>query len=402
MNILVRIIRTCRTKSARNVAMGLAASTFLMSPAFADDVAKIGFVSTFTGANSTLGRELLDGFNLAVKMGSGQLGGYPVEVITADDQQDPGRARQATERLIERERVDLVTGVVFGNILPVVAQATVDLDRIFLSINGGAGSFAGENCHPDMFFGAWQTDTPHEAIGAFAQKEGYKNVYIMAPDYAPGYEMVAGFKRHYTGEIVGEAMTPMSQMDFAAELAQVRRANPDALYIFYPGGLGVSFLKQFEAAGLNDVQLIGASFTFDDTILPSVGDAAIGAKFSAFWGAELDNPANKEFVAAYTEEYGRAPSGLAAQGYDGARMIGAALEATGGAISDKELFRKALAEVQFDSVRGPFQFNKNHFPIQNWYWGEVVKGDNGISVPVTRGVIFENHADPFVDKCQMN
>lgn len=394
-------IAGARTNSARRVALALAASVLGFSQASAQDVVKIGFVSTLTGPNSAIGRDLLDGFNLAVKLQGGKLGGTTVQVITADDQQKPDLGRQAAERLIERDRVHLITGVVFGNILPGVAKASVDNGSVFMSINGGAREFAGEKCNKDLFFAAWQTESPHEAIGAYAQQAGYKRVYIMAPDYTPGREMVQGFKRYYKGEVAGEIYTPLSQLDFAAELAQVRQAKPDAIYIFYPGGMGVSFLKQFAAAGLGGLQLMGGWFSFDQTILPSVGDAAVGAKFSAFWGEELDNAANKEFVASFKKEYGRAPTGIAAQGYDGARLIGAALKATDGKIGNRDRFRSALREAKFDSVRGPFKLASNHFPVQDWYWGEVVKDKDGKSVPQIRGKVLENHQDAFVGECKM-
>jgi branched-chain amino acid transport system substrate-binding protein len=401
MNSLCTKLAKACTYSVRQIFLGAAVSALCISQASAQDALKIGFVSTLTGPNSAIGRDLLDGFNLALKLQNGKLGGWPVQVITADDQQKPELGRQAVEKLIERDRVQLITGVVFGNILPAVAKSTLDNGGLFMSINGGAREFAGEKCNKDLFFASWQTEGPHEAIGAYAQQAGYKRVYVMAPDYSAGREMVQGFKRYYKGGIAAEVYTPLSQLDFAAELAQLRNANPDAVYIFYPGGMGVSFLKQYAAAGLSNLPLIGASFSFDQTVLPSVGDAAVGAKFSSFWGEELDNPANKEFVAAYKKEYGRAPTGYAAQAYDGARLIGAALKAIDGKVSDRERFRTALRTASFDSVRGPFKFNKNQFPVQDWYWGEIVKDKDGKSIPQIKGKVLTNHQDAFVAQCKM-
>jgi branched-chain amino acid transport system substrate-binding protein len=318
----------------------------------AQEAVKIGFLSTFTGPNAILGRELRDGFNLAVKLEGGKLGGVPVQVINADDQQQPDLGRQAVEKLIERDRAQIITGVAFGNVKLAIARPLADNDTFFVGVNAGNREFAGNQCNRNFFFASWQTENAPEAIGQYAQQNGYKRVYLMAPDYTSGKEMIEGFKRFYKGQIAAEVYTPLSQMDFAAELAKVRETKPDALYIFYPGGLGVNFLKQFAAAGLPGViPLLGPSYSFDQTILPAVGDAPLGAKYGAFWGEDLDNKANQEFVAAYRAEYGRSPSPYSAQAYDGARLIASALNATGGNVRDKERFRAALHQAKFESVR---------------------------------------------------
>jgi branched-chain amino acid transport system substrate-binding protein len=372
------------------------------SYAAAQEAVKIGFLSTFTGGNAILGRELLDGFNLAVKMEGGKLGGVPVQVITADDQQKPDLGRQMVEKLVERDRAQIITGVAFGNVMLAIGRPLIDNDVIFVGVNAGNREFAGSQCNKNFFFASWQTENAPEAIGEYAQRNGYKRVYMMAPDYTSGKEMVEGFKRFYKGEIAGEVYTPLSQLDFAAELAQVRNSKPDALYIFYPGGLGVNFLKQFAAAGLvGSIPLIGPSYSFDQTILPAVGGAAVGAKYGTFWGEELDNNANKEFVAAHKREYGRSPSPFSAQAYDGARLIGAALKATGGNLRDKKVFRAAIHKASFESVRGSFKFNSNTFPIQDWYWGEVTKDQTGTPTMQIRGKVFTAHQDAYVGTCRM-
>lgn len=381
-----------------------ALAVLLAHPAAAQTPVKIGFVSTFTGPNAVLGRDLIDGFNLAVKREGGKLGGIPVEVIQADDQQKPDLGRQMVDRLIERDRVQIITGVAFGNVMLSIAKPMMDSGVFFIGVNAGNREFAGSQCHPNFFFASWQTENAPEATAQYTRdnQDKYRRVYLMAPDYASGKEMIQGFKRFFKGEIVAEVYTPLSQLDFAAELAQVRAAKPDALYIFYPGGLGVNFLKQFKAAGLTGVvPLIGPSYSFDQTILPAVGDAALGAKFGTFWAEQLDNAANKEFVAAFRAQYGRDPSPFTAQAYDGARLIGSALRATKGNVRDKDAFRAALQRAEFESVRGPFKFNTNHFPIQNFYWGEVANDAKGQPAMLLRGTVFKNHADAYVGECKM-
>lgn len=388
----------------KKLIAGLGLAMLFAQPATAQTPVKIGFVSTFTGPNAILGRELFDGFTLAVKREGGKLGGVPVEVVQVDDQQKPDVGRQQVDRLIERDRVQIITGVAFGNVMLAIAKPIMDGEVFFVGVNAGNREFAGAQCHRNFFFASWQTENAPEATGQYAvdNKDKYRRVYLMAPDYTSGKEMIEGFKRFYKGEIVAEVYTPLSQMDFAAELAKVRAAKPDALYIFYPGGLGVNFLKQFKAAGLSGViPLIGPSYSFDQTILPAVGDAAVGARFGTFWGADVDNPANKEFVSSFRKEYGRDPSPYTAQAYDGARLIGSALRATKGNVRDRNAFRAALQRADFQSVRGPFKFNTNHFPIQNWYWGEVANDSKGVPAMAIRGTVFKDHADAYVGECKM-
>jgi branched-chain amino acid transport system substrate-binding protein len=404
---LARRLRTARRLRGGNgpcgqLGLALAFAISASSNVAGQEAVKIGFLSTFTGPNAILGRELRDGFNLAIKLEGGKLGGVPVQVVIADDQQQPDLGRQAVEKLIERDRAQVITGVAFGNVMLAVARPIVDNDAFFIGVNAGNREFAGSQCNKNFFFASWQTENAPEAIGQYAQQNGYKRVYLMAPDYTSGKEMIEGFKRFYKGQIAGEVYTPLSQMDFAAELAKVRETKPDALYIFYPGGLGVNFLKQFAAAGLSGViPLLGPSYSFDQTILPAVADAAVGAKYGTFWGEDLDNKANKEFVAAYRAEYGRSPSPYSAQAYDGARLIASALKATGGNVRDKERFRAALHQASFESVRGPFSFNRNNFPIQDWYWGEIVKDQEGKPAMQIRGKVFTKHQDAYVDNCKM-
>ena len=201
---------------------------------------------------------------------------------------------------------------------------------------------------------------------------------------------------------MGEVYTPLNQLDFAAELAQVRAAKPDALYIFYPGGLAVSFLKQFDQAGLKtSMALIGPSYSLDQTVLPAVGKAAVGAMASAFWTESLDNPANRAFTAAFKAEYRRSPSPYAAVAYDTARALGAALDRTGGNVADHEALRAALAKAPFESVRGSFRFGANQFPVQNYYLTEIVQRPDGTIGAELRGDIFQAHADAYGEACKM-
>jgi branched-chain amino acid transport system substrate-binding protein len=386
---------------AAALAVGLALTA---TPASAQNKVKIGLITTLSGPQAGTGREMVDGFNLALKHLGGKLGGAEAELITGDDQFKPDVGKSLAERMVQRDRVDIVTGVVFSNIMLAMSD-TILKDRrgvFFINSNAGPSELAGKDCNPNFFSASWQNDGTHEAMGQNMQNAGIKRAYLMAPNYPAGKDALAGFKRFFKGEVVGEVYTQLGQTDYAAEIANLRAAKPDATYIFYPGGMGVAFIRQYQQAGLvQSTPLFGPSFSLDQTILPAIGDAALGVYASTFWSERLQNPANDKFVKDFEASYNRIPSPYAAQSYDSAMLIDSALKAAGGDISKKDQFRNALRAANFNSVRGPFKFNKNHFPIQNYYLTQIVKDDKGRLVMDLRGVIFASHGDAYADQCKM-
>lgn len=385
-------------------ALALTASAVLAQPASAQQGVKIGLITTQSGPNAGLGRDMVDGFNLAIRHAGGRLGGVPTELIVGDDQFRPDAGKALAERMVQRDRVDIVTGVIFSNIMLALSD-TVLKDRrgVFLvSGNAGPSELAGKDCNPNFFSASWQNDNTHEAMGQHMTNAGIKRAYIMAPNYPAGRDALAGFKRFFKGEVVAEVYTQLGQTDYAAELAALRAARPEATYIFYPGGMGVAYIRQYAQLGLmQQIPLFAPSFSADQTILPGVGDAAVGMFSSTFWSESLGNPANEKFVADFEATYNRIPSPYAAQSYDAAMMIDAALKATGGSLANKDAFRNALRTANFQSVRGPFKFNTNHFPIQNYYLTQIGKDDKGRLVNQMRGIIFSGHSDAYVGECKM-
>jgi len=377
------------------------AATIAAAPASAADRLKIGFVATFSGPGGALGSELHKGFMLGVEHAGGKLGGLATEVVREDDQLKPDVGVQVTRKLIERDKVDLIAGVVFSNVMMAILKPVIDSKTVVVSANAGPSPIAGRLCTPYFFAAAWQNDQSHEAVGKHLQDRGVKRVFVLAPNYQAGKDGIAGFKRFFKGEIAGELYTTVNQPDYSAEIAQVRAARPEAVYVFYPGGMGVNFVKQYAQAGLNRTIPLYSAFTVDQTTIPAQGDAAVGTFTAAFWTADLDNAANKRFVAAYRAAHGVPPSPYAAQGYDAARLIDAAIGGAGGKPATAEAMVKALEAARFESVRGPFRFNRNHFPIHNFYLVETVKGSDGAIAQINRGTVFENHPDAYVGDCPM-
>lgn len=368
----------------------------------AADPVKIGMITTLSGGGSSLGIDVRDGFELALERNGGKLGGAEVELIVTDDARKPGNAVQAAQRMLQQDKVDIMTGIIWSNLALAVVPKVVREDVIYVSPNAGPSVLAGRGCHENYFNVAWQNDNLHEAMGQYVQDKGFDNVYLIAPNYPAGKDALAGFKRFYKGGVAGEVYTKLGQLDYAAELAALRAAKPDAVFFFLPGGMGINFIKQYDQAGLKaDIPLFGPAFSFDQGILQAVGDAALGVINSSQWNADLDNAANKAFVAAFEEAYGRLPSLYASQGYDAAMLLDAAIGALGGDVSDKAALRAELKKADFDSVRGDFEFGNNNHPIQAIYAREVVRDDQGRLTNRIVGKVFDRHQDAYAGECKM-
>lgn len=388
----------------RNFMRGAALSVIALAtvPALAQQApVKIGMITTLTGPGAYLGQDVRDAFKLAIDQEGGKLGGVPVELIVEDDGLKPGQGKSIAEKMLKNDKVKLFTGIVFSNVAGAVVPDVVDADGIYVSPNAAPSNLAGKECNKNYFVVSWQNDTLHESAGKNAQNQGYKKAFILAPNYQAGKDALTGFKRFFKGEIVGEVYTRLDQTDYAAEIAQIRAANPDVVFQFHPGGLGIAFLRQYQQAGLlGKIPMVVPSPSMDQTTVKAVGDAAVGLKVSAQWNTDLDNPANKEFMAAWTKAYNRAPTYYASQGYDTAKLIASALKATGGKVDD-DAFVKALKKADFSSVRGNFKFGNNNHPIQDWYALEVVKGADGQAQIKTVGKIFTEQGDVYAKECKL-
>lgn len=362
---------------------------------------KVGFMATLSGPAAALGQDMYDGFMLGLEHSGGKFGGVEVEVIREDDQLKPDLAVQTVNRFIERDQVDVVAGVTFSNVMMAIAKPLADSNTIFMGTNAGPAPLAGERCAPNFFFVSYQNDQQAEGVGKYATDKGFKSVYLMAPNYQAGKDAVGGFKRYYKGDVAGEVYTRVNQPDYSAEIAQLQAANPDAVYVFYPGGMGINFIKQFRQAGLlGKIPLLSVS-SFDGSTLPALKETALGAISGSFWGADFDNAVNQKFVTAFEAKYGRIPSQYAAQSYDGAMLLDSAIKKIGGQYKDKNALMAALRAAEFGSVRGDFKFNKNGFPIHNMYVFEVAPDAKGRVSHKTLQKTLPAHPDSYVGQCPL-
>jgi branched-chain amino acid transport system substrate-binding protein len=380
----------------------LIAILFFVLPAEAADRVKVGFISTLSGPNAAIGGDIRDGFNLALKLNGGRLGGLPAEVLIGDDQLKPENAKQLVERYLRLDKVDFITGTVFSNIVVAIAPDVIAAKTFFIAPNAGPAAYSGAQCNPFFFVSSWPSEAYSEAAGEYMNNRGIKNVLFVAPNYVGGKDAATGFKRYYKGKLVDEMYTQLGQLDYAAELSQIRAARPEALYVFLPGGMGVNFIKQFVAAGLSkDIQLIVPLWGSDQDIIRAVGDPMLGLFSVGHWSIDLDNPANRKFVAAFEAEYKRLPTGYAASGYDTALLVDSAVRRVKGRLEDKDALRSALRAADFKSVRGDFKFNSNQFPVQNYYLQLVGKDADGRLVHKTIGTLLTSRGDAYVQDCKM-
>lgn len=371
----------------------LAASLSTLAIAAQAESLKVGMITTLSGGGAGLGIDVRDGFMLAIA----QSGNTDIEVIIEDDQRKPDVAVQLADRMIQSDKVDVMTGIIWSNLAMAVVPSATAQGKFYLSPNAGPSALAGAGCHPNYFNVAWQNDNLSEAAGAYANDTGYENTFILAPNYPAGHDMLTGFKRYFSGELANEVYTQLGQTDYAAEIAQIRASGADSVFFFLPGGMGISFLKQYADSGV-DIPVIGPAFSFDQGILQAVGDAALGVINTSQWNKDIDNAANAAFVETFQAEYGRLPSLYASQGFDTANLLLSAMAVAD--VSDADAFRAALEAADFDSVRGNFAFSSNHHPIQDIYVREVIlEGDVYTNRIV--GTSLTGHSNAYVDQCDM-
>lgn len=372
-------------------------------PAMAQSPIKIGFVSTFSGPQAAIGEDMRRSVELAKEHLGGKMGGKPFEIVYEDDQFKPDVGKQKSEKLVQQDKVNFVTGYIWSNVLLASLKTVTDEgDTILISANAGPSQIAGDLCNKNFFSTSWQNDQTPMAMGEYLQSKGVKSLYLMAGNYAAGKDMLAGVKRTFKGQIVGEDLTKWpDQLDFSAELAKIRAAKPDGIFIFYPGAHGVQFLTQYAQAGLKGQIPLYQVFSIDAITLPLQKELALGTLGAQEWVNDLPNDANKRYVADFKKKHGVYPSYYGAQSYDAIMLIASAAEALKGDVSNKDKVRAEMKKANFKSVRGDFKFNTNQFPIQNFYIQEAVKDPEGMMTVKTIATAMKNAKDPFYEKCPM-
>jgi len=391
----------------RKSALAAALLTFAAQPALADSV-KIGFVTTLTTPAAVIGNDMKNAVDLAVEHLGGKMGDLDIEMIFEDDAFRPEVGRQKVDKLVKSDDVDFVAGFIWSHVLLASLKTATDAGKFLISANAGPSEIAGELCHENFFSTSWQNDQTPMAMGEVLNRQGLSKVYLMAPNYAAGTDMLAGVESTFKGEVVGRDLTRWgadAQLDFSAELAKVEPSGAEALFVFYPGAAGGAFIKQYQQSGLAEKVPLFSVFTVDALSLPRLQqaglDVVIGTQHTQQWSPDLPFEQNQKFVSAFKEKYGTYPSYYAAQSYDAIHLIDSAVRAVGGNLDDMDGMREAMLKADYPSTRGPYTYGKNHFPIANFYLREVVVDDAGVWTVKTVETVFENHQDLHVGKCNM-
>jgi branched-chain amino acid transport system substrate-binding protein len=376
-----------------------AATAVFAGQALAADKVKVGVIVSLSGPSAVLGQQARNGFELAVKDLGGKLGGLPAEVTVVDDELKPDVAVTRVKGLLERDQVDFVVGPIFSNVLMAIVKPVTDAKTFLISPNAGPSVLAGKSCSPYFFVTSYQNDQVHQILGKVAQDRGYKRVYLLAPNYQAGKDSMAGFKRDFKGEIVAESYVPLNTLDFQSELANIAAQQPDAIFTFMPGGMGVNLVRQYRQAGLTIPVL--SAFTVDESTLPAQKDAAVGMFGGSNWAPNLDTPQNKAFVASYEKTYNEVPGSYAFQAYDAALLIDSAVKSVKGDLANKDALRAALMKADFKSLRGDFKFSANGYPVQDFYLTKVAKRPDGKFQTEIVEKVFDDYADPYVKDCAL-
>jgi branched-chain amino acid transport system substrate-binding protein len=386
----------------RIAVFGLLVAVIAAAPTVAQDKLKIGFITTLSGPQGAIGEHMKNSVELALDHLGRKVGGMPVEVIYGDDQQKPDVGKQVADEMLKRHNVHFVSGIIWSNVMLAVAPTVTGAGTFMIGTNAGPHDLAGKMCHELFFTTSWQNDQTPEAMGKYMQDQGITDVFVMAPNYPAGKDMVQGFKRYFKGRIVGEVYTKFpQQLDFQAELSQVRAANPKAVFVFYPGGFGIQYLKQYAEAGLREKIPLFSVYTVDEISLPAVKEAALGQFETRYWSPDLKNAANEKYVSDFKKKFNKQPVFYGAQSYDGIMLIDSAVKAVKGDLKNQKGMIAAMRKADYPSTRGKYTYNTNHFPIQNFYLLKAIKGASGELEMQIQKTVFENHKDSYSQDCGM-
>jgi branched-chain amino acid transport system substrate-binding protein len=342
---------------------------------------RIGLMLPYTGTFAALGTAITQGFNIALEEGGGKLGGREVQFFTVDDESEPSKATDNANRLVQRDKVDVLVGTVHSGVVMAMVKIARDTETLLVIPNAGANAATGSQCAPNIFrtsFSNWQ---PAHPMGKVMYERGHRKVVTLTWKYGAGEESIESFKEAFTklgGSIVKEMYLPFPNVEFQPFITEIASLKPDAVFVFFAGGGAVKFTKDYAAAGLKDkIPLYGSGFLTDGT-LEAQGASAQGLLTTLHYGDGIDNPKNKQFRYAYGKKYGVQADVYAVQGYDAALLLAGGLTAVRGSFGDKKALYSALEKVKIDSPRGPWTMSRAHNPIQDIYLRRVEGNANQV------------------------
>jgi branched-chain amino acid transport system substrate-binding protein len=353
---------------------------------------KIGLMLPYTGIYAQLGVAITNGFKLAVAENGGKLGGREIEYFTVDDESDPSKATDNANKLVTRDKVDVLVGTVHSGVEMGIVKIARESGVLHINPNAGAAAATGALCAPNIFRTSFTNWQPAYPMGKVLADRGIKRVVTLTHKYAAGDEAIEGFKEGFTkagGTVVKELSLPFPSEEFQSLLTEIASIKPDAVFVFFAGSAGIKLIKDWKAAGLKGkIGLYGSGF-LTDGILEAVGDAAEGIETTLHYGDGIETPKNKTFRLNYAKTFKLQPDVYAVQGYDAGQLLVAGLKAVKGDMSKKKELIAAMETVKIDSPRGTWTMSKAHNPIQDIYLRKVVGKENKVM-----GVAHKALADP--------
>lgn len=354
---------------------------------------KVGLMLPTSGTFAELGKKVANGFKLYVTENGGKLAGRTVQYVELDDESDPSKANENANKLIKRDRVDVLIGTIHSGVAMTMARVARDTNTLMIVPNAGAAELTGSMCAPNVFrtsFSNWQ---PGYASGLLAARK-HKSAVTISWKYAAGDESVRGFREGFEkggGRVIKDLNLPFPNVEFQPLLTELATIKPEAAYVFVAGAGQVKFVRDYAAAGLkNSIPLYGAFIT--EGTLEAQGEAASGLQTALHYADGLKNAKNDAFIASHKKAFNTVPDVFAVQGYDAAQLFAAGLQAVKGDTGKKAEMIKAMESAKLDSPRGPLSFSKSHNPIQDMY-ARVATGNQNVMTDV----IVKTLADPSPD-----
>lgn len=385
-----------------SIAAVTAAALLAATSANAQEL-RVGFINTLSGGAAILGKAQLNGWMLGLehegwKKNGDKFGGVPMKLFVGDDQRKPDVGLRVANKMMKSDKVHVVAGIIWSNILMAVQRPVVRAGRVLMSTNAGASPMAGRRCSPYFVSASFQNDEAAEAMGQLMSKEGLKKVFLLAPNYQAGKDMLTGFRSTYKGgKVAGQVLFKLGQRDYQAEISKIRASGADSAFGFIPGGMGIAFMKQWAASGIGKKVKLYTNYVVDYTTLPPIGKAAIGTFHTLHWGPNMKNARNDEFVKGYLAKHKKMPSMFTVQAYDGARLLADGVRRVKGDLSNLKALSGAMRKGGMNSVRGLLKYNVNGFLIQPWF-KRIVELKNGKPyIRTTDQVTFKK--DSYWQKC---
>jgi branched-chain amino acid transport system substrate-binding protein len=354
---------------------GCLAAPGMSSSANAEEL-RIGYVAPTTGIFAQVGKDMVDGFQMYLDEVKNDFGGAQVKFIVEDEQAKPDTAVTKARKLILQDKVHMFVGGLLASTGYALAPVSTSEKTVYIVPISAADDLSQRDLgkYPYFIRTGWSSSQPSHPFGQWACEQGYKKIAAIGADYAFGYEVIGGFQKAFEdcgGQIIQKIWPPIGTKDFGPYIPTIKQAA-DAIFTLMVGPMSLQFPKQLAAAG-NRKPVLGGGTSYDEFVLPSMGDEVIGHVSTLQYSAALDTPKNAAFVRKYRDKYGKVPSYYSESNYTTAQMIHEVIKNNNGKFPGQETFIKQLAALKVDSIRGPVSIDDMRNPIQNIYIKKVEK-----------------------------